>query len=154
MQSPRIFLVCTHVIRRPCCCRKQNQNAFCIIKEPNSHESFSLLFGTPTWPPMTSGAKTAWHPLSLVVSFVRSNKGHLNGFVCVVFVIGTPLIIIQWIPFSINAGRSQKTRKWLNSGKINPLLLEGLTFKTSGHFSPLLLVLLVLYIKAQGPHAI
>ena len=29
----------------------------------------------------------AYHRLSLVTSFIQSNKGHLNGFVCVAFVI-------------------------------------------------------------------
>ena len=28
----------------------------------------------------------ACHRLSLVISFIQSNKGHLNGFVCVVLV--------------------------------------------------------------------
>ena len=53
------------------------------------------------------GAKpenSACHRLSLVVSFTQSNKGLLNGFICVVFVIRTRLMM-QSILFSISGGR-------------------------------------------------
>ena len=39
--SPYIFLVFTHVMRRPCWCTKQWQNGkFCIIIESNSQKTF------------------------------------------------------------------------------------------------------------------
>ena len=79
--------------------------------------------------------KLASHHLSLVISFIQSNKGHLNGLVCVVFIICICLIR-QSICFSVSAGRSQNTKKWRYSGIIhgNPLL-NGLTYNMCKHFT-------------------
>ena len=62
--------------------------------------------------------------LSLLISFMKSNKGDLNFVICAFLII-----IMQLIRFSVNeeTGRSQSTRKWHNSGIINPLL-KGLTY--------------------------
>ena len=65
--------------------------------------------------------------------FTETNKRHFNGFACVVYSFARVLCNrydARWNSKS----KSQNTRKWRNGGIIN-LLLDGLSYNTSGHFA-------------------
>ena len=63
------LLVCTRV--NGVLNKSKMSLAFCIIIVPNSQKTFSLLFSTPTWPPMTSDASQGHSRCDVIKTSIR-----------------------------------------------------------------------------------